>query len=253
MVAKVLELVLFGLTPLLLGAIAMPSNLMADERRLIGQVFYRDRMLLPPKAKLTVRLADVSRADAPAAVVAETTVSTAVRSPIPFKIGFNAKAIHPSATYALQAQITVDDRIWFINTLRHSVTPLTAGPQALVVQRVAGHSAVPATILGDWVLARLDGRAPLEGSTVTLTFDKDGRIAGQAGCNRYAAGTAIDSNTITVSQAISTRMACPEPLMQQENRYLQALARAKHFSVEAGALVLKDVDGAELMRFDRAA
>ncbi|MBL8584344.1 MAG: META domain-containing protein [Rhizobiaceae bacterium] len=253
MVGKLLELMLFGLTPLLLGLIAVPVNLMAEERNLFGQVFYRERLLLPPKAKLTVQLADVSRADVAATVVGETTVAPVVQSPIPFKIRFDTRTIRPSASYALQARITVDDRLWFINPQLHAVAPLTAGPQSLMVQRVAGTSAVPADVLGDWLLESLAGAPPLKGTTVTLAFDADGRIAGKAGCNRYAASVVIDGHTIAISQAMATRMACPEPVMEQENRFLQDLAKAKAFEVDAGGLVLRDQAGAELMRLTRAA
>ena len=41
----------------------------------------------------------------------------------------------------------------------------------------------------------------------------------------------------------STRMACPEPLMEAELRYLQALANVSTFSFLAGKLVLAWRDG----------
>ena len=99
----------------------------------------------------------------------------------------------------------------------------------------------------------LNRKPPLADTAITLMFDKGGRIAGSGGCNRYAAGITLEGTALKIGQAISTRMACPEPIMAQESAYLQALAKVSGFATEEGALVLRDAAGAELLRFSRTA
>lgn len=253
MVSRLVELMLFGLTPLLLCIIALPMNLVAEERKLSGQVFYKDRPALPPEAKLTVQLADVSLQHETPRIVGETTIRPGGRMPVAFQIPFDPKAIRPTDSYALQARITVGEALLFTTSRNHGVTPLSAGPQALLLRRVASGSVATDTLSGTWMLAILNGKPPLADTAITLVFDKGGRIAGSGGCNRYAAGITLEGTALKIGQAISTRMACPEPVMAQESAYLQALAKVSGFATEEGALVLRDAAGAELLRFSRTA
>src|SRR5262245_42003071 len=79
-----------------------------------GSVGFRERMALPPDAIVSVRLSDVSRQDAAAPVVAETTISTAGRQPpIPFELRVPAKAVDPKQRVAIRATIQVGDRMLF--------------------------------------------------------------------------------------------------------------------------------------------
>jgi heat shock protein HslJ len=98
-----------------------------------------------------------------------------------------------------------------------------------------------------WRLTRLDlGRPVPAEAEVTLAFDA-GRIAGKSACNRYSAdiGEGEGPGEIHIGQAITTRMACAEQLMEIEMHYLQALAMVTGFSFHAGSLALtgQTVDG----------
>jgi putative lipoprotein len=44
--------------------------------------------------------------------------------------------VQPNVNYALQARITVDDRLWFTNDERHAVDPLKPEPVQLVLKMV---------------------------------------------------------------------------------------------------------------------
>ncbi|RZJ28211.1 MAG: hypothetical protein EON85_09500, partial [Brevundimonas sp.] len=65
---------------------------------------YRERILLPPGHVLKVRVEDVSRADAPAEVLAEHTETLDGRGP-PYQatLGFPSSQIDPRHTYAVRA------------------------------------------------------------------------------------------------------------------------------------------------------
>ncbi len=66
MLDRIAELLIFGFTPLVIGMLVAPGAPQAAEHVLHGEVLYRERIALPPNAIVSVQLADVSLADAPA-------------------------------------------------------------------------------------------------------------------------------------------------------------------------------------------
>jgi heat shock protein HslJ len=106
----------------------------------------------------------------------------------------------------------------------------------------------------NWQLAALldnQGQltAPVGGKPMTAEFTPD-RIAGSGGCNTYSAGYTITGDRLTISQAISTMMACPEPgVMEQEAAFLALLEKVAGFAITNGELALSDETGAVLLRY----
>jgi|GEM_PF-5059070 len=73
---------------------------------------------------------------------------------------------------------------------------------------------------------------------------EDGRINGSAGCNRYFAKIEDrGQGAITIGPVGATRMACPQPLMDQEQSFLDTLARVDRFGFRLGDLVLSGPSG----------
>jgi putative lipoprotein len=100
-----------------------------------GFVTYRLRTSLTPDVSVTVRLADVSRVDAPEKVLAEQVITNPGQVPIPFELSYDPDDILPDHSYAVQARIEREGRLLFINNARHCV--ITQGcPTALEVQLV---------------------------------------------------------------------------------------------------------------------
>ena len=100
-----------------------------------GTVFYLERMALPPGAVLTVQLADVSKADAPADVIATETKPLTTQVPIPFSLSYDPNKIIKSHSYAVQARIEVDGKLRFISTTSNPV--ITNGKPTTVDVRVS--------------------------------------------------------------------------------------------------------------------
>lgn len=134
MLDRVAEFFIFGLVPLVVGVFAVPEMTSAAETTVAGEVVYRERIALPPDAVLVVELADVSLADAPAIVIAKRRIAPAGQVPIKFEIGFDRKAIQKGRTYALQARITVGERLMFATATSHHVDPLAGKPQTILVK-----------------------------------------------------------------------------------------------------------------------
>jgi uncharacterized lipoprotein YbaY len=111
-------------------------------------VLYRERIALPPGARVTVQLQDVSRADAPAVVLAELTVDPAGRAPpYAFTLPYDPARIAPSGSYVVRAQIRDGSRLLFTTTSSFPVLTRgapTSGLQVLV-QQTGGAPGLPAT------------------------------------------------------------------------------------------------------------
>lgn len=128
------------------GAAAAPASLR-------GSVSYRERMALPPGATVTVRLIDVSLADAPSQTIAETTIRPRGQVPVPFVLRYDDRDIRGRRSYALSAEIHDRDRLLFTTTRRYSVLTGGRDDTDLVLERVlvpAGRSRKPASTGAGW-------------------------------------------------------------------------------------------------------
>lgn len=85
----------------------------------------------------------------------------------------------------------------------------------------------------------------------TIEFTNS-RAGGHTGCNRWFAQVSSNDPALSFSAIGTTRRMCESELMQLERSFVAALRDTQTASVEDGALVLRDVSGAELARFDPA-
>lgn len=102
-----------------------------------------------------------------------------------------------------------------------------------------GGATLPPDTLNDtgWGIAAIDGEAIAPAEDYGLQF-ADGRLSGQAGCNRFSGAYAEAGGTLTPGPIMSTRMACPEPRMTHERRMLRLLGGPVSFSYPDGDTLL---------------
>lgn len=106
----------------------------------------------------------------------------------------------------------------------------------------------------DWVLMAYrsgDTLVELEDTQgpARLRF-QDGRVGGSAGCNRLMGAYTLEGEAIRFDPSMAaTMMACPEPLMAQEQAVHAALAEVASHRRGADGLELLDGDGALVLRF----
>lgn len=87
-----------------------------------GTITYRQRMALPSTAVTTVRLVDVSRADAPSTTIVEQRVETAGKQvPFSFEFAYDRSRINERNRYAVQAEIRDGGRLIFITDTSYPV------------------------------------------------------------------------------------------------------------------------------------
>lgn len=90
----------------------------------------------------------------------------------------------------------------------------------------------------------------LEGTTITALFEgADDRLSGSAGCNTYMTSFSHDGDEISIETPATTRMACDQPIMDQEVQFLQALEQASTLELGHETLYLRAEDGALLVVF----
>jgi heat shock protein HslJ len=94
----------------------------------------------------------------------------------------------------------------------------------------------------------------LQGSSLTLSFSRDGTMSGSAGCNRYSGTFTADGEKVLLQPLASTRKTCPQPakVMEQETAFLRALQGSATARIEGDQLELRDGQGALMVSASRA-
>ncbi len=91
-----------------------------------------------------------------------------------------------------------------------------------------------------WELAHWGNRAipsADQGQPVVLAF-QEGRVSGQAGCNRYTAAISFgpDAGEVTVSHGMTTRMACEPRRMEFEAAFIKAFEASRRYRLDGESL-----------------
>ena len=95
-----------------------------------------------------------------------------------------------------------------------------------------------------WRLEDLAGGGALDEAEITLAFVEDGQVEGTGGCNRFSGAYQRRGDTLSLGPLASTRMACPEAVMDQEIRFLGVLETLGTYTLtEDGSLMLHPEDG----------
>lgn len=259
------RLVTMGIATMLLTAGLMSGCAMMDRssdmRQISGTVTYRERMMVPPDATVTVALEDVSLADAPADQIAETSFKADGAPPWNYTLTYDPARIMEHRRYNLRAKVTRDDKLLFITTGAHPVVPaLQMEPVDVVVSRAGGTVASEARATSEahslvgtfWELTHVRGDA-IDGQTdkrkLNMVLTDDGkRVSGFSGCNQFSGTYSLDGDRLSVSQLASTRMACFAG-MDTEQAFQKALQDVTHYQQQGAELRLLNADDDVVLRF----
>lgn len=257
----------------LMGALAAGGVSMAATDVIRGSATYRERIALPPGATLEIELIDVSKADAPAVVIASDSVQVLRQVPIPFALAYDPALIDQKNRYALTARLVRDGETLFRSAATTPVLTQGAGdtPEILLVSNAAPAEAATdaaatpaepaaavaempadmAAVAGTWIAEEING-TPTDPKVVSwLKLTDAGRAQGQGGCNSYSGTFKLEDGTLSFGPLASTLRACPETQASQEQRFYAALGAVKAARLEDGKLLLADLTGNPLMRLHR--
>lgn len=132
-------------------------------------------------------------------------------------------------------------------------SPAPAPKPAAAPAPGAAPAAPDPAVLGTWVIEQARSAPLVDKSKARLVFGPDGALSGHGSCNTLRGRYTLEGNALKIGAIATTRMICAEAQLEQEDRVLTALERARRAAVPPhGFLTLWDADGAVLMRASRA-
>ncbi len=251
-------------------AFLLPTPIHASEAKnerdtmktITGSVWYRERIMLPPNAEVSVSLEDLSRMDVAAHLLASTTFVPQSCPPFDFSLEYDSTKLQEKGRYGLRVGIEKDGRLLFINK-EHVPAFAQDGnaPVQIMVSQASGThakkdapSAKPNASLTNtyWKLVELEDQpVPLGAGQkevhMVLTSETN-RIRGFSGCNQFTGSYKLKDKQLQFGPMAATMMACLEG-MELEQDFLAALTGTKRFSIIGEILTLYSGEE-QILRFE---
>ena len=115
---------------------------------------------------------------------------------------------------------------------------------SLILSACTSKQSAPLT--GTWKLTAYGPRETptpaVTGAEATLTFDGEGNVTGNGGCNSLGGKYKIDGTKIAFSDITSTLMACDDARMAQESVVTQVLSGTAEYEIKDNTLTLTNGD-----------
>ncbi|MDR0651696.1 MAG: META domain-containing protein [Synergistaceae bacterium] len=99
----------------------------------------------------------------------------------------------------------------------------------------------------EWKVTAIGDEKILDGSSVTMQFLPAGRLSGMASVNNYTATWMESGGKLMITNGAATKKAGPQPLMEQEDKFLKLLSQINSFVVRDDGLSLITRDGVEIV------
>jgi putative lipoprotein len=220
---------------------------------LTGTAIYRERMALPPGTVFKASIEEVSRAGAPATVIATTEVRSP-RTPIKFVLTYDDAAMRPDGQYVVRGRITLNGEVLF-EADSDVPLPTASGVHnvALLLRRAVGNTVGMSVEDTRWKLRTLHGAVvtPVDPTRKAwLMLDPAGhRVSGFAGCNHLTGDYTLEGDRLTFSHMATTLQMCLQG-MDQEQAFLNALPAVARWQITRTGLALLDRDGVVIATFE---
>jgi putative lipoprotein len=118
-------------------------------------------------------------------------------------------------------------------------------PTPVVGEIWISHLNIPIGV--EWKVTAIGGGKILDGSSVTMQFQPNGRVTGMASVNNYTAAWIESDGRLMITGGAATRKAGPQPLMEQEDKFLKLLSNINSFVIREDGLSLVTRDGVEIV------
>ena len=229
-------------------------SMSTQETTIAAALFYRERIALPPGAVAVATL----ELGGSGTVVAETRDDLVDRSvPVSVTLNIDQSQLPQDTGLVFRGRIEVDGATaWQSEPRPVDLTAETIDLGSVLLMAVsepdmaAADTPEATSLAGTWVVEDIGGGGIIDDSRVTLDFSEQ-RVAGKASCNSYQGAWSLEDGKLSIGDVAVTMMACPEALMNQERRFLDALAAADGMRFDdTGALFLTS-DGDDLLRARR--
>ncbi len=250
-----------GLAIPLAGCASLPMGSDIQEQRpamvktLTGQLAYRERIALPPNAKVEVVLTDITHGTDQELVLARTVKSYERTSPpIPFRLDVSRLNASAGPLFGVRAFISdPDGRVLFRTSSPVLVDPRgDAADLGTIVLSMSGPgeggvTSVPNIRGAEWTVAAINRDLTGVEPKPTITFGLDGRAFGSGGCNNFSSTYTLEGRSVTFAPIAANLRACAGPVMQQERAFFDVLNGVSSARIaENGLLVLETASGDRL-------
>ena len=242
---------------MLLGLLMLAPAAMADDVTFTGEVTYRERIALPPRAELWVTLVSLPRATP--VVSAAANVGPSGQVPLQYSLHVRSDVIATGGSYGLLAEIRSEGRTLFRNSQPVPVDVIAPLPTLILVnfspdpphdapEQVLPPPERPIPLLDtSWQVTSIGGDPVLADTEVTLAIAADHRAGGNGGCNNYFTEADFEGPPLTFGPVAGTRMACASEIMDQEAALFAALGATVGYELSGDALKLFDAAGIPLV------
>lgn len=236
-----------------------------------GDVVYREQIAMPEGAVVTVRVADVSLADAPAVVIGEQVITNPGNVPVKYSVVYDGGKIVPGHRYAVSARIEVNGELRWISTT--NIPVITDGAPTedveILVQRVGGTSATPTPatpataiptpetpqaltgVVWKWqgTTTPIQEIKPDDPNKYRVEFLADGKVQIKADCNSGSATYTTSENSITISPIALTKVYCGAS--SQDTVFVSQLQDAAMYFFADGSLMIAEKADGGTMKFSK--
>jgi len=226
------------------------------EASLNVEVFYRERMMLPPTATLEVVLEDSAKMDVAADRIANKTISVESGPPYRVTLAYDPSKLDPKGRFGVSARIEDQGKLIFISMEfvpafgnDGSLGAPANDPVTVLVRRTRGSTEKSSTsVTGTrWSLQTLRGEPAglgAGGQTANITLQgAEPLVSGFAGCNQLSGGYELDGDQLSFGQLAMTMRACTEG-GELERDFAKALGDTRGYEVTGDILRLSDASGA---------
>jgi heat shock protein HslJ len=98
------------------------------------------------------------------------------------------------------------------------------------------------SLFGTWKLTAYgSANSPIPAvsdAEASLTFNSDGTVTGNGGCNGLGGDYEVKDDQITFGPIMSTLMACDDPRMTQEGTFTQVMNETASFQIDGNTLTI---------------
>ncbi len=111
----------------------------------------------------------------------------------------------------------------------------------------------PGIVGSSWLAEDIGKKGVIDNARTFIRFDSPEKVSGSGGVNRFNGTCKLAGDKLSFGPLMSTRMAGPPAVMDQEAKFLAALAKVTAFKLDENDLLhLLDKDGQELLRLSRS-
>lgn len=231
------------------------SPQVVHEEELHVDVMYLDRKMLPPNAKVTLLLEDISKQDVKSKLIAKQSIVVKNAPPYSFTIKYDFNSIDMKRVYNLSANITVNGKyIYRSDTLLNPFTDIL-DKYELILKRVPSveyNSASSDFLNTYWKLMKIDSKSIKVAKNMKepyILFENDGKsVKGFGGCNAMFGTFKQNGQAIKIGPLASTRKACING-MDIEAEFHDILSKTKKWYIQGEVLKFTDAHGKNLAEF----